>query len=164
MLIVMIYLHLSLYLSMYLSIYLQPFLGLGRFFLFLDVYTVGRTPWTGGQPFARPLPAHKRAQTQNKRTQTSMPQAEFEPKIPALERAKRVRALDHATTVIRLSWSIPFLTEIQAQGLSARGGGGFWRLHARMCAPTVQQSFQISLLASSRNTASIVLRACTRIV
>jgi hypothetical protein len=37
-------------------------LDLGRFFSYLIVYTVGRTPWTGDQPVARPLP-----------TQTSMP-------------------------------------------------------------------------------------------
>jgi hypothetical protein len=38
-------------------------LGLGRFFSFLILYTVGSTPWTGDQSFARPLPK------QNKRTQ-----------------------------------------------------------------------------------------------
>jgi hypothetical protein len=42
---------------------------LGRFFSFLNLYTVGRTPWTGDQPVARPLPAHITTQTQNKRTQ-----------------------------------------------------------------------------------------------
>jgi hypothetical protein len=35
---------------------LQPLLGLGRFFSFLILYTVSRTPWTGDQPVARPLP------------------------------------------------------------------------------------------------------------
>jgi hypothetical protein len=34
-------------------------------------YTVGRIPWPGNQPDARPLPAHRTAKTQNKRTQTS---------------------------------------------------------------------------------------------
>jgi hypothetical protein len=32
---------------------------LGHFFSFLILYTVGRTPWTGDQPVARPLPAHR---------------------------------------------------------------------------------------------------------
>jgi hypothetical protein len=46
---------------------------------FLNPLTVGRTPWTGDQPVARPLPT----QTQNKLRQTSMPSAGFETTIPA---------------------------------------------------------------------------------
>jgi hypothetical protein len=34
-------------------------LDLGRFFNFLILYIVGRTPWTGDQPVARPLPTHR---------------------------------------------------------------------------------------------------------
>jgi hypothetical protein len=60
--------YLSICLSIYRSIY-SPLLGLGRFLIFLILYTVGRTPWTWDQPVARPLPI----QTQNKRTQTSVP-------------------------------------------------------------------------------------------
>jgi hypothetical protein len=41
-------------------------LGLGRFFSFLIPYTVGRTPWTGDQPVANPLPTYWTTQTQNK--------------------------------------------------------------------------------------------------
>jgi hypothetical protein len=54
----------------YLSIYLTVcgctvlLLDLGSFFCFLILYTVGRTPWTGDQPVARPLPTHRTAQTQ----------------------------------------------------------------------------------------------------
>jgi hypothetical protein len=40
-------------------------LDLGRFFSFLIICTVGRTPWTGDQPVARPLPTHRTTQTQN---------------------------------------------------------------------------------------------------
>jgi hypothetical protein len=54
----------------------------------------------GDQPVARPLPAHRTAQTQNRRTQTFMPQVRFEPTIPVLERAKTVHASDRAATVI----------------------------------------------------------------
>jgi hypothetical protein len=44
----------------YLSIYLSTALvDLGRFFSFVILYTVGRTPWTGNQPVARPLPTHR---------------------------------------------------------------------------------------------------------
>jgi hypothetical protein len=58
---------------LYLSMALQPFVGPWPLFSFLILYTVGRTPWTGDQPVARPLPIHRTTQTQNKRTQTSMP-------------------------------------------------------------------------------------------
>jgi hypothetical protein len=88
-------------LSIYLSIYaLQPLWTLAAFFQFPNLYTVGRTPWTGDQPVARPLPTHRTIQTQNKRTQTFMSLAGFEPTIPAFERVKTVHAFDRATTVI----------------------------------------------------------------
>jgi hypothetical protein len=48
-----------------LSIHLYIPLNLGRSFGFLILYTVRRTPWTGDQPIARPIPT----QIQNKRTQ-----------------------------------------------------------------------------------------------
>jgi hypothetical protein len=69
-----------------------PFLGLSRLFGFLTLYTVSRTPWTRDQPVARTLPTHKTEQTQNKRTQTSMPRV--------FELAKIVHALDSSTIVI----------------------------------------------------------------
>jgi hypothetical protein len=49
------------YLSIYLSIHPLRvlLLDLDRFFRFLILYTVGRTPWTGYQPVARPLPTQK---------------------------------------------------------------------------------------------------------
>jgi hypothetical protein len=87
--------------SAYLSMALQPFVGPWPLFQFLDLfYTVGRTLWTGDQPVARPLPAHRTVRTQNKRTQTSMPQVGFEPTIPVFEQAKTIRALKLAATVI----------------------------------------------------------------
>jgi hypothetical protein len=52
---------------------LQPFVGTWPLFSFLILYTVGRTPWTGDQHFARPLPTHRTTQTQNKRKQTATP-------------------------------------------------------------------------------------------
>jgi hypothetical protein len=47
---------------------------LGRFFCFLILYTDSRPLRKGYQSVARPLPTHRTVQTQNKRTQTSMPQ------------------------------------------------------------------------------------------
>jgi hypothetical protein len=87
---------------------LQPFVGPWPIFDFLIFYTVDMIPWTGDQPFARPLPAHRTALTQNKRTQTSMPQEGLEYTIPVFERAKTVHALDRAATVIgiKITYSV----------------------------------------------------------
>jgi hypothetical protein len=74
--------------------------GLGSVFSFLILYRVGRTPWTGDQPDARPLPTHRTIQTRNKRTQTSMPSVGFEHTIPAFKREETVHALDRAAALI----------------------------------------------------------------
>jgi hypothetical protein len=77
---------------------LQPFVGPWPFLQFRNpFYTDGRTPWTSDQPVGRLLPIHRTTQTQNKRTQTSMPRVGLEPTIPAFERAK---TSDRAATVI----------------------------------------------------------------
>jgi hypothetical protein len=73
-------------------------------FTFLIFYTVGRTPWMEDQPVARPLPKHRMTQTQNKRTQTSMPLMGFEHTIPVFDRAKGVHALDRAATIMGYSY------------------------------------------------------------
>jgi hypothetical protein len=82
------------------SVVLQTFVGPWAILSFLIYYTVGRTPRTGDQSIRRPLPSHRTAQAQNKRTQTSMPQVKFEPTVPVFERAKTFHALDRAVTVI----------------------------------------------------------------
>jgi hypothetical protein len=81
---------------------LLPFVGPWPLFSFLIFYTDGRTPWTGDQPVARPLPTRRTTQTQNKRTQASMPRMGFEPIAPVFERAKTIHALDRAANVISL--------------------------------------------------------------
>jgi hypothetical protein len=53
----------------------SPWLGPGRCFSFVFLYTVGRTTWKGDQPVARPRHTNRTEQTQHKRTQ-----------IPCLER------------------------------------------------------------------------------
>jgi hypothetical protein len=88
-----ILIHPSIHPSIYPWLYSPFLLDLGRFFSFLILYTVGRTPWTGDQPVASPLPTHTTSQTRNKRTQTSTPGVGFEPTIPVFERAKTVHAL-----------------------------------------------------------------------
>jgi hypothetical protein len=78
-----------------------------HFFSFLILYTVSSTPWKGDQPVARPLSTHTATQTQNKRTQTSIPRVGFEPTIPVFERAKTVHVFDRAAIVISTSGSLP---------------------------------------------------------
>jgi hypothetical protein len=53
--------------SIYLWFY-SPLLGLGPIFSFLTFHTIGRTPWTGDQPVARPLHTQSKAPIQNKNT------------------------------------------------------------------------------------------------
>jgi hypothetical protein len=62
-------------------------------FQFLNLYTVGRTPWNGGISPSQGRYLHTD-------TQTSIPRVGFQPMIPVFERAKTVHALVHAVTVI----------------------------------------------------------------
>jgi hypothetical protein len=70
----------------------QPFCwALAAFSVSWSFYTVCRTPWTVDQPIARPLPAHRTAQTQNKNTQTCL-KWESNPRFQCLNgRRKGVR-------------------------------------------------------------------------
>jgi uncharacterized membrane protein len=81
---------------------LEPFVGPWPLLQFFNLYTDGRTRWTGDQPVSRPLSTHRRTQTQNKRTQTFMPRVWFKPTTPVFERVKTVHALARAATVIGL--------------------------------------------------------------
>jgi hypothetical protein len=78
----------------------QPLVEFWPLFNSFNFYTVGRTPWTGDEPVARPLPTHRTTQTQNKRTQLSMPVVRLESTIPVFEWAKTVHASDREATVI----------------------------------------------------------------
>jgi hypothetical protein len=51
---------------------LQPFVGPWQLLQFLELHTVGMTPWTGDQPVGRLIPVHRTAQRQKKRTETFM--------------------------------------------------------------------------------------------
>jgi hypothetical protein len=75
------------YLSYLFPLWLYSPLNPVRFFRFLILYTVGSTTWMGDQHVARQLPTHRTTQTQNKRTQTSMPRVGFEPMTPVFELA-----------------------------------------------------------------------------
>jgi hypothetical protein len=68
------------------------------------MYTVGRTPWTGDQHVASPLPKHRKTVTQNKRTTYRYTCFEWNsnPRSQSseFERAKTVHASDRAATLI----------------------------------------------------------------
>jgi hypothetical protein len=49
---------------------LQPLWALASF-QFPDLFTIGRSPWTSYHLIARPLPKHRKTQTQNKHIYTS---------------------------------------------------------------------------------------------
>jgi hypothetical protein len=82
---------------------LQPFVGPWPLSQFLAVtYTVGRTPWTGDQHVAGPLPAHRATQTQNKRTQYIHPclERDSNPRSQRSSGVKTTHTLDRAVIVI----------------------------------------------------------------
>jgi hypothetical protein len=79
---------------------LEPFVGPWPLFQFFYFLHSRYDSLEGDKSVARPEPAHRTAQTQNKRKEASMPQVGFEPTIPLFERAKTVHALDRTTTVI----------------------------------------------------------------
>jgi hypothetical protein len=98
---------LSVYLSIYLSIYGSTALvDLGRFFSFL-IYTQSVGLLGRGISPSQGRYLHRTTQTQNKRTQTSMPRVGFELTIPVFEQEKTVHDLDRAATVIGLSKLYP---------------------------------------------------------
>jgi hypothetical protein len=74
-----------------------------NFWTYESVRTFSRTPWTGDQPDAKPLPTQDNT-TQKKRGHTSMPRAGFEPEIPMFERPKTVLALDRAAIWTGPDW------------------------------------------------------------
>jgi hypothetical protein len=87
------------YFSIYLRLY-SPLLDLDRF---LVSWSFTQSVGLLGRGSARRKDAtctHKRAQTQKKRKQTSMPQVGFESAIPPFEREKTVHAFDSAVAVI----------------------------------------------------------------
>jgi hypothetical protein len=95
--------HLPTYLPIYLPTYLPTYLwlyspcGPWPLFQFLNPLYSRMDSLDGGSA-SRKAVTH--TQTQNIRTQTSMPRVEFEPTIPAFKRAKTVHTLDRAANVI----------------------------------------------------------------
>jgi hypothetical protein len=84
-------------------------LDLGRFFSFLILYTIGRTPWAEDQPVARPQPTHRITQTQNKRTKTSITPSAIrthDPSVRANEDSSYLRPRGHCDRPLNSSADI----------------------------------------------------------
>jgi hypothetical protein len=85
-------------------------------FQFLNLYTVGRTPWTGDEPVARPLPTHRKTQTLNKRTLTSADIRAssgiraHDPSVSAREDSSCLRQRGHCNRHLKFSpaWNVNF--------------------------------------------------------
>jgi hypothetical protein len=73
-----------------------PVTGIALPFLLWILWTVGRTPWTGVQPVARPLPTQGNTNIEETRTDILVGS---EPTIPVFEWAKAFYALDRSVTV-----------------------------------------------------------------
>jgi hypothetical protein len=89
------YLSILYVLSICLSVAVQPFVGPWLLFQFLDLLHSRYD----SLPFASPLPTHGTTQTQNKRTQTSMPQVGFEPTMSVFGGLKTVYVSDRAASM-----------------------------------------------------------------
>jgi hypothetical protein len=74
-------------------------------FSFMIFSTVGRTPWTGDQPVARPLPTHRTTQTQNKHTHSKYPCPRWDSN-PRSQRPSKRRQFRPQTA--RLPWPAVF--------------------------------------------------------
>jgi hypothetical protein len=74
----------NLLLSIHLWLY-SPLLALGDISVSWSFCAVGRTPLTGDDPVAMPLPTHITTKTHNKHTETSIPWVGIEPTIPGFE-------------------------------------------------------------------------------
>jgi hypothetical protein len=106
-------------------------LNVGLFFSFLILYTVGRIPWTGDQPVARPLPAHRTKQTQNKRRQTSMSYVGSEPTMPTFEGVKIFYAFDRAHSYTHThahthTYIYIYIYVMETRNVFCKAGTPFW--------------------------------------
>jgi hypothetical protein len=80
---------------------LQPFAGPWELFQFLNPIYSRYDSLEGGSVRRKATTyTHTTTQTQNKRTQTSVPRMGFEHTVPPFKREKRAHALDRAATVI----------------------------------------------------------------
>jgi hypothetical protein len=77
----------------------SPLLDLAAFSTFLILYTVGRIPWTGDQPVARPILTHRTTQTQSAHTEIHA-LSWIRTQDPSVRGAKRVYVLNRAVTMI----------------------------------------------------------------
>jgi hypothetical protein len=83
-------------------------LDLDHFFSFLILYTGGRTPWTGDQPAARPLPTHRTTQTiyTHKGVHTLSGIRTHDPSVRAGEDSTCLRPRGHCDRLLALTSTV----------------------------------------------------------
>jgi hypothetical protein len=96
--------------TMGLSAALQPFVGPWPLFVFLIIYSFGRTPWTGDQPVARLL--HTHTGQHKHRLKVHGHQVGFETTNSVFERAKIFHAFERAATVISTRTQLQLLKKL----------------------------------------------------
>jgi hypothetical protein len=84
----------------------SPFRDQASYSVPYSFFTAGRAPDTSDHPVARPLPKHKRTQTQNKRTPNINAMSGIRIHDPIVRGIKAVHVLDGAATVTGLCQSI----------------------------------------------------------
>jgi len=72
-----------------------------NFWTYESIWAVGRIPWTGDQPNARPLPTHDNTNTTEKRGHTSMSWVRFEPITCLRPRGHWDRLFCYYTSIVR---------------------------------------------------------------
>jgi hypothetical protein len=82
-------------------IFLYPFLlyralTVSRFPFSLDLYTIGRTPWTSDLPVARPLPKYWTTQTQKNARARARAHTHTHTHTPNIHVRSGIRAHDHS--------------------------------------------------------------------
>jgi hypothetical protein len=92
---------------------LQPFVGPWPPFRFLNLHTVGWTPWTRVQPVTRPLPNTEQHKHRIHAQRHPCFEWDSKPTTPVFEQAEIVHALDRAASVIGIKGFLPF--EIEAR-------------------------------------------------
>jgi hypothetical protein len=83
-----------------LALWLYNNLDLSRFFSSLAFYTDGRTPWTGDQPVARPIPANNNTNTINAQNTDIHVLSGIRTHDPSVRAGEEVYALDRTATMI----------------------------------------------------------------
>jgi hypothetical protein len=114
-------------------------LDLGRFFSFLILYTIGRTPWTGDQPVAKLLPTHRTIETQYMHTdiQALSGIRTHDPSVRASEDSSCLRRRGHCDRFH--GWILALISTSYSEYCSSDTRGTFCtRRVSEVCVPEQQ--------------------------